>query len=137
MRALLALLLLSALACGDDDGSSTFDAGAGDGGALDGGAGEDAGCAEPRQLGDLANPDDLCWAPPSIWCSGGAGLSFTTACAPDGSRCCERPDTCIPCGWVDCTGGDAACPADAEALPGLVADGAAECDAITAAPFCP
>ena len=36
MRALLALLLLSALACGDDDGSSTFDAGAGDGGALEG-----------------------------------------------------------------------------------------------------
>jgi len=58
---------------------------------------------DPRYPGDGQQPGDNCWAPPEHYCSEGASLPETKACAPDLSVCCRYSNTCVPCGWVFCS----------------------------------
>jgi hypothetical protein len=121
--------------------------------------GGDSGGVTCGHFGDMKNLDDVCWAPPQHYCSGGAGQAFTWACSPDGAKCCYRPNTCQPCGWKECLpqcgyrgwedggavdidgGADAClvqgagCPATLSGLEVRAAAAHADCEAVEQ-PFC-
>lgn len=96
----VASLALACVAC--DEAASNMDAP--DSGEGDTSQDSASGCADRRQFGDYKQPGDSCWAPPQHYCSQGAGQEITVGCAADGTACCTYGNTCLPCGFIDCSG---------------------------------
>src|SRR5687767_2729270 len=63
----------------------------------------EAGCRDVRRFNDRKQPDDSCWEPPAKYCAQGAGQAITVGCSPDGAGCCTYGNTCMPCGFIECT----------------------------------
>lgn len=74
-------------------------------------------CSEWRQLGDMLDVDDTCWAPPGNYCSAGAGGAVTRACLPGTATCCDFGTTCVPCGWTTCEGVGCPTTGSCDAVP--------------------
>ena len=91
-------------------------------------------CANPHTVGDAEGnpttgyPNQNYWGPPDYWCGNLTAANDVPACTPDATMCCDFGGSCIPVGWLYCTGcfpddcdgckpADPACPPQCTAQP--------------------